>query len=235
MNAVQEKKTVNYRKLFWIGVLIAVVAYAYGEPYLEKLTGWDLPSIRENNNNVVDLDPETKRTQNKRPDQGAPVSAKITNLQEHATLEKTKSNQSNQTSPVENHKPFLIPTGKKNRLRSPAGLIYGESRGEHRVDHVMRHASDDKNRPVHSVFEGSKEEILKILDEAFILIQANSDRVKSKPDGRLDFRIEHKVDMKRKIGYLGGQTGRRQNYPPRSKLTLVLDNGKFVVTAYPDR
>ena len=131
--------------------------------------------------------------------------------------------------------PYLTPTGKKNRLRSPAGLIYGESRGEHRVDHVMRHAKDDPSRRLHSVFEGDKKKILKVIDEAYRLIESKSNRVQKTPDKKLDFRAKYTVDMKRKIGYLGGQIGKRQNYPPRSKLSLVLDNGKFMVTAYPDR
>ena len=198
MNSPKNKE-LNWRKLLWLGVLVAVVAYGFGEPYLENWLGIDLPSIREN---------------------GDPVAESVEDSSESA---------------ANSSEPFLIPTGKKNRLRSPAGLVYGESRGEHRVDHVMRHAIDDKNRPVHSVFDGSKAEILKIIDEAYELVQSKSSRVKTSPDQRLDFRVKHTVDMKRKIGYLGGQRGKRENYPPRSKLTLILDNGKFVITAYPDR
>lgn len=241
MNSPKNKE-LNWRKLFWLGVLVAVVAYGFGEPYLENWLGIDLPSIRENGGSVaesVEDSTDDSVAMNSRTSSDAQISGR----QEAgtATLERPKS----QTAPRSKsdssigkesvEKPYLTPTGKKNRLRSPAGLVYGESRGEHRVDHVMLHASDNKNRGMHSVFDGTKIEILKVIDEAYRLIQSKSPRVITSPDDRLDFRVKYTVDMKRKIGYLGGQKGRRENYPPRSKLTLVLDNGKFMVTAYPDR
>ena len=139
------------------------------------------------------------------------------------------------TSASNNGQPFLTPTGKKSRLRSPAGLIYGENRGEHRVDHVMRHGKDDPSRPVHSVFDGNKDEILRMIDEAYEQVKSNSGRVKKTPDKRLNFRAKYLIDMKRKVGYLGGKRGKRENFPARNKIALVLDNEKFVVTAYPDR
>jgi hypothetical protein len=133
-------------------------------------------------------------------------------------------------------KPYLTSIGIKNRLQSPAGLIYGMGAGgQHRVDHVMSHSRDDLSRPVHSVFDGTEQEILQVIDEAYGLIQSKSNRVRSRPDDRLDFRVEHLVDLQRRIGCLGGQRGRRENHPPRSKITLVLDNEKFVITAYPDQ
>ncbi len=235
------KKELNWRRLFWLGVLVVVVVYGYGEPYFENWLGIELPSIRDQRqaaqtqSNAAADDDEAIIAQR------TSIDPQINGRQESgtATLEKpktkTESKPPSQTKQSDASKPYLTPTGKKNRLRSPAGLVYGESRGEHRVDHVMRHAKDDRNRPVHSVFNGDKAQILKIIDEAYELIKSKSNRVKTKPDERLDFRVEHTVDMRRKIGYLGGQRGRRENYPPRSKLTLVLDNGKFVVTAYPDR
>ena len=245
INPNNKKSEFNWRKLFWLGVLVAVLAYGFGEPYLENWLGIDLPSIRDSGNQVAESksDSDVQIIENR-----SSVDPAISSRQDSgggtATLEKPKSRPSeNKTSQSNGRvsresnpdKPYLTPTGKKNRLRSPAGLVYGESKGEHRVDHVMRHAVDDKNRPVHSVFVGSKREILELIDEAYDLVKSKSPRVITEEDDRLDFRVEHKIDMKRKIGYLGGQRGRRENYPPRSKLTLVLDNGKFVVTAYPDR
>ncbi len=175
----------NWRKILWTGILVCVLVYAFGEPYLEKWSGVDLPSIRDQGDNV---------------------------------------------------QPYLTPTGSKNRLQSPAGLIYGMAAGgEHRVDHVMSHSRDDPSRPVHSVFEGTEQEILQVIDEAYALIKSKSNRVRSRPDDRLNFRVEHMVDLQRTIGYLGGQRGRRENHPPRTKITLVLDNETFVITAYPDQ
>ena len=223
MTVVHDKKPVNWRKKISAVILVAVLAYAYGAPYVAEWTGWDLPSIRNDNSSTATIDPESD-SHNHRPDLGAPLDAKLGNRS-------SNNSSSHSNSPSS----YLTPTGKKNRLQSPAGLVYGESRGEHRVDHVMRHAVDDKNRPVHSVFDGTQDEILKVIDEAYEQIKSKSNRVKSKPDKRLDFRTAYTVDMKRKIGYLGGKRGQRENYPSRSKLTLVLDNEKFVITAYSDR
>ena len=213
-----DQKKPNWRKILWAGVLVAVLAYAYGEPYLEKWLGIDLPSIRENNN-VAQVENEPR----------------LSDSSNQSTSPSISSRNSSNTA-AGNARDYLTPTGKKSRLQSPAGLVYGVGGGgEHRVDHVMRHAVDDTKRGYHSVFSGSETEILKMLDEAYELVKSKSNRVKSKQDKDRDFRMEHVIDMKRKIGYLGGQVGRRQNRPSRSKLTLILDNGKFVVTAYPDK
>ena len=139
MTTNPKSKELNWRKLFWLGVLVAVLAYGFGEPYLEDWLGIDLPSIRDSGNQIAES--------------------------------------TGQDRDAEPEKPYLTPTGKKNRLRSPAGLVYGESKGEHRVDHVMRHASDNKDRPVHSVFNGSKREILEMIDEAYELVKSESPRV----------------------------------------------------------
>ncbi|MEM9411611.1 MAG: hypothetical protein AAGA30_10885, partial [Planctomycetota bacterium] len=229
----QSQKPINGRKIFWAIVLVAVLGYAYGEPYLENWLGIDLPSIREGSRQSRVVENETYSESQLEDGEDSKWVASSNESQAEIAVKDPPKNKT--TSESTSSKPYLTPTGKKNRLRSPAGLVYGESKGEHRVDHVMRHAEDDKNRPVHSVFSGSKEEILKLIDEAYEQIKRKSNRVRTTEDPRLDFRAEHTVDMKRKIGYLGGQRGRRENYPPRSKLTLVLDNGKFVVTAYPDR
>ena len=227
----QPHRPINGRKVFWACVLVAVLAYAYGEPYLENWLGIELPSIRENSRQAAVVENENLESTSTPVGSSANVAETV---QENGTAVKEPPKKETVASSSKPAKPYLTPTGRKNRLRSPAGLVYGESKGEHRVDHVMLHAEDNKNRPVHSVFNGSKTEILKLIDEAYQQIKSKSDRVKSTPDERLHFRVKYTVDMKRKIGYLGGRDGRRQNYPPRSKLTLVLDNDKFVVTAYPD-
>ena len=69
---------------------------------------------------------------------------------------------------------FFVSIGR-TQLQSPAGLIYGMGGGgEHRVDHVMRHAKDDPSRPSHGVFDGDKESILRLIDEAYEMVKGNS-------------------------------------------------------------
>ena len=115
---------------------------------------------------------------------------------------------------------------------SPEGLLYTMGpKGEHRVDHVMRHGDDMPNRPVHSVFEGDKNDILALIDEAYSLVKANSPQVRSS-DSRGN--QAHTIKMQRKVGYEGGQKGRRKGYPVLKSVKLILD-GNRVITAYPVR
>ena len=237
---VKNGQPINKRKIFWVATIIAVAAiYQISHPFLERQFNVDLPSlVDQNNSSTIDgpkrewkeSDWQIPEVDDQQPLIGEASSGKLPTRQvaEAATQDSKTDQQSKEES-------YLKPTGKKNRLRSPAGLVYGEHRGEHRVDHVMRHVRDDPSRPVHSVFDGDRESILRMIDEAYRLIQSKSNRVKKTADKKLNFRAKYTVDMQRKIGYLGGKQGQRQNYPERRKLSLVLDNEKFMVTAYPDK
>jgi hypothetical protein len=122
-------------------------------------------------------------------------------------------------------------------MKSPEGLTYyvGD-RGENRVDHVMRHAKDSPSRPSHGVFNGSKNDILQTIDEAYALIKSNSRQVvKTTKDREIKTRVAYEVDMKRKIGYKGGKSGQRDGHPDLSTVKLILDKGNRVITAYPYR
>ena len=128
---------------------------------------------------------------------------------------------------------FLLTETGRNKYTSPAGLIYTMGpNGEHRVEHIMRHAKDEPSRQVHGVFDGDKNTILKILDDGYELIKSNSKRVESSREGN---RMEYTIDMQREIGYEGGQKGKRNNFPPLKRLKLILQDKNYVVTAYPYR
>lgn len=118
-------------------------------------------------------------------------------------------------------------------LESPAGLQYlpGSADG-HRLQHVLRHATDDPDRPVHGVFDGDREQIVALLDEAFR---------KARSGGR-DVRRERQADrevltvrLNRRVGYVGGAEGRRQGHPECRCVRLVLEDGNVVISAYPTR
>lgn len=125
---------------------------------------------------------------------------------------------------------YLVP-GKGKNLRSPAGLIYTGGRNEHRADHVLRHAQDQPERAgPHGVFDANGDDVFRLIDEAYELIKTDSRQVKTTPEGK--GKVEYVVDMNRRIGYLGGQTGNRKNHPPLNKVKLVLGDNR-VVTAFP--
>ncbi|VAX37287.1 hypothetical protein MNBD_PLANCTO02-1289 [hydrothermal vent metagenome] len=115
---------------------------------------------------------------------------------------------------------------------STAGLRYKRgSREGHRTKHVMKHSKDQPNRPgSHGVFNGDRAEIFAVIDEAYsIATKRGPPQVRIKKERN---RTIYTVHLKRKIGYLGGQTGKRKKNPPLYHIRLVLE-GKDVITAFP--
>ena len=114
---------------------------------------------------------------------------------------------------------------------SAAGLRYGPgSREGHRLDHIMLHTEDEPNRPgSHGVFNGGKEETLRVIDEAYRIAQQRGPPTRVERDGE---RVIYTVDMRREIGFIGGQTGQRTGHPPVSHVRLVLE-GNRIITAFP--
>jgi hypothetical protein len=116
-------------------------------------------------------------------------------------------------------------------LESPAGLRYlpGSADG-HRLKHVLKHAADEPAKKIHGVFDGDRRTILTVIDDAWIK------SAKGGPDVRRQSQNDREVvtvNLKRRIGYVGGQEGRRKQYPECRYLRLVLENKREVVTAYP--
>ncbi len=127
--------------------------------------------------------------------------------------------------------PFLQPVSGDD-LQSPAGLLYGMGGGgEHRLDHVMRHARDDLSRPAHGVFDGDQTTILKLIDEAYQMVKDKSKYVKAESS---QGNQEYTISIGRKIGFEGGEKGQRSKNRPLRVLRLILD-GNRVITAYPFR
>lgn len=115
--------------------------------------------------------------------------------------------------------------------RSTAGLLYtaGSQEG-HRLAHVLRHDEDQPSRPgPHGVFDGDEDQLLAVIDEAYLLVKQRSPQVSSKREGS---RMVHEVNMRRRIGYMGGREGRRRNNPPATRVRLVLEDERLI-TAFP--
>jgi hypothetical protein len=114
-------------------------------------------------------------------------------------------------------------------FRSTAGLVYRPgSREGHRLKHILTHAKDNLDKPVHGVFAGDREEILRWIDVAFIEAGQLSSDVRKRQEYQ---RVEWTVNMREEIGYVGGYKGRRKAC---RYLRLVIEgDGETVVTAYP--
>jgi len=128
------------------------------------------------------------------------------------------------------------PSGKlrligNNVFRSTAGLIYRPgSRDQHRLKHILKHATDDLSKPVHGVFDGDRDQILAWIDIAWLKANQGGRAVRRHEENG---RTAWTVRMDERIGYVGGQTGQRKNHPDCRYLRLLIEDGKTVVTAYP--
>lgn len=119
-----------------------------------------------------------------------------------------------------------------NAWVSPAGVRYvgRDPEGRTRKEHVLRHAKDlpDREGP-HGVFDEGESLTFAWIDEAWKTIQANRIRPQTEGD-----RETYTVPMGRRVGYLGGKTGAKQNHPPLTKIFLVVRKGTSeVITAFP--
>jgi hypothetical protein len=144
---------------------------------------------------------------------------------------KTSDRGKNQSSSSSSGQPYLK-EGRRGTKVSPAGLVYTGSRsGEHRTEHVLRHAKHQPNRPGnHGVFDADGDDVFRLIDEAYALIQKNSRQVSKDPPR--DGKTAYLVDMKRRIGYRGGKSGNRAGKPVAKKMKLILAEDR-VITAYP--
>lgn len=128
------------------------------------------------------------------------------------------------------------PLGKLTQVgpkifETTAGLRYGPGSVDgHRLLHIMQHAKDRPDKPVHGVFDGDEYKIRAMIDEAYLIAD-----LRGPPQAKKEVeqnRTIWKVDMKRKVGYLGGETGKRKGHPPLTGIQIVLE-GVNVITAFP--
>jgi hypothetical protein len=115
---------------------------------------------------------------------------------------------------------------------SPAGLRYQgrDPEGLNRVEHIERHTRDIPNREgPHGVFDGGKEVAFAVIDEAWELAEKNKLRADAEGD-----RSSYLVRLRRRVGYLGGQTGKERGNPPLDRVFIVFETDtKNIVTAFP--
>lgn len=119
----------------------------------------------------------------------------------------------------------------RDTYRTEAGLVFGRGSVDRtRLAHLMTHAADEPNRPgQHGVFdETDPARLVQLVDNAYRLALAGDYTTKETEDRR----DVYTIDLGRRIGYIGGQSGRRRNHPPAHHLRLVVD-GQHFITAYP--
>jgi hypothetical protein len=122
---------------------------------------------------------------------------------------------------------------RSNVFESTAGLRYVPgSADSHRLRHVMQHAKEDTTKRIHGVFDGNRDQILAVIDEAFQkALKGGRDVRKDEQNDRLVYT----VNLGRKIGYMGGSEGERAGNPDCRYVRIVLEEGNVVISAYPTK
>lgn len=122
---------------------------------------------------------------------------------------------------------------RNNVFESTAGLVYRSGSADgHRLKHVMQHAKDNTSKPIHGVFigEGDRDIVLALIDEAFEKTKKGGKDVRKEDEGE---RLVYTVNMKRQVGFMGGQAGERRGNPECRYIRIVLENENEVISAFP--
>lgn len=165
------------------------------------------------------------------PEADVPKSAGTTTGNSNRPSSGSRSNSDDTKTKDPPGKLTLVRGGRANEFVSTAGLKYvSGSEDGHRLKHILQHAKDNPDKPVHGVFDGDRDQILAWIDLAYIKGQKGGKGTRKESEGG---RTVYTVDMGEQIGHVGGQVGQRKNNPPCRYLRLVLQNKNEVVTAYP--
>jgi hypothetical protein len=126
----------------------------------------------------------------------------------------------------------LTETGR-DTYRSAAGLRYtrGSQHGT-RLAHLMSHTRDESDRVgQHGVFDSDDPAtVVRLVDEAYVKALAGEDSTSDREGDQTVYLI----DMKRRVGYVGGQSGNRRGKPAAHYIRLVVQ-GDRLITAFPVR
>ena len=214
--AARSKKTrIPWRRIIPIAVVVLVLGYNYSRPTLERLIGRPLPALNNDRGRDTSNVPQSSSSS------GGDYTATLPNQSG------AKSSTSGTTGGD-----FELKEVGRNRFESPAGLLYTMgARNEHRIDHVMRHATDMPSRPSHGVFigDGDRDTVLQLIDDAYELAKAKSPKAKHEESRGNDL---WNVSMGRKVGFDGGQKGKRNGNKSLNSIRMILD-GNRVITAFP--
>ena len=220
--AAPAKKTrIPWRRIIPVAVVVLVLGYNYSKPTLERWIGRPLPALNNNDNN-----------NNGRNASSVPQSRSSSGSDYTATLP-SKTGTKSATGGTSSGG-FQLKEVGRNRFESPAGLLYTMGGGgEHRIDHVMRHAVDMPSRPAHGVFigDGDRDTVLQLVDDAYELAKTKSPKAKHENSRGNDL---WNVSMGRKVGFDGGQKGKRNGNKSLNSIRMILD-GNRVITAFPVR
>ena len=237
MNDRRNERKKNLRPSIIIGLIILAVAYHFSRPTLERWLNTSLPSLAESGTQTVDSGGAAdigSDYEARLPDESGAEAPRTTDFEntksdrlqsERSEKTQSKTPARNNLSPGQAARNWLKDIGR-NQYLSPAGLVYTGGR-EHRVDHVLRHCSDDPSKPTHGVFLGDAIDVMKMVDEAFELAKSGKANPKKSGD-----KTTYTVSMGRVVGHTGGQKAKRGGRKELRRIKLVLAENR-VITAFP--
>ena len=224
-------------------LVCGLAAYALVQPIVKNNFGWNLPGPWQ----IVELLQSPQASQTRKAEKEVANAEEKEASIELPSSEKTASrttgfdsrqpgtgsSSSSGSDPADNIDTFLKKLSK-NRHQSPAGLIYGPGSEEgHRLKHIERHLADIPSRPgSHGVFEGTMVDFLKTIDQAYLKATKREKGSSIKED---DGATVYEASFNSPIGYLGGESGKRQRNPKLTRMRLVVRDGDLVITAFPIR
>ena len=193
-------------KLRWIlAVAVLVVGYFLLQPMLERSLDLDLPGL----GNLAGETPSAKPASGESRSPTHPNTDRVSS----SGLQK------------------LLNSNSSKIYQSPAGLRYtrGSQHG-HRLTHLMAHTRDIPDRPgPHGVFDSHEPaEVVALVDAAYLQAQTGRD-TRTRNEGE---RIVYDVNLRRRIGFIGGESGNRKNRPASKHIRLVIE-GDRLITAFP--
>ncbi len=224
-------------RFLWFGIVLGLLAYAILRPTPERRFGVALPDVPFASQSGDGQNAGERPADDSAGEPTAEADAGQATLQLGTPMSPGRPPASTRAAPAQGE--TTVSSKRLGQLTdvdggvkvSTAGLRYTPGSAEgHRLRHVLRHTSDQPDRPgLHGVFDGAADGALAAIDEAYLLTKRGGPRVKTQRQGP---RTVYEVDLARRIGYLGGQVGQRQGHPPASHIRLVLE-GDRVITAFP--
>jgi hypothetical protein len=225
-------KTLTPQQKIWLRILtvIAIAVLLYFRPSFEqRADGHKDPGSPVDEANRVDqpsgqTHPGTDKAPNRTT--GASTGPSANDSRVSSTEDRsTSSDRGDATS-------SLWEVGR-NVHESAAGLLYRSGSADgHRLKHVMEHAEDAPDKVIHGVFdEPDQETVVALIDEAYLQTRVSGNRdVRQKRQGD---RMVYTIHLSRRVGYVGGQEGKRKGHPECRYVRIVLEDENSVVTAYP--
>ncbi|TWT48582.1 hypothetical protein [Botrimarina hoheduenensis] len=199
-----------------IGLCLAAVLYVLVlQPLAKQTLGISLPSLPAIDQPADKPAPQSRPAPERTPRSGAGSPTGVPAAVDPADL------------------PTVLTDRGRGVYESSGGLRYtrGSQQG-HRLAHVMAHTLDEPDRVgQHGVFDtNDPAEVVRLIDEAYGLALAGKQTTTQREEGRTIYT----VNLRRRIGYIGGESGARKGHPSAQYLKLVID-GDRVITAFPLR